>query len=71
MENNPMNTAYDGRCAFAVSTGKTDVMGGKHSLTLDNRTYLFSNGVAKFLFRILPNRVSKADGVWAKKLGSL
>lgn len=28
-ENN--SAEYDGHCAFAVSTGKTDVKGGKHS----------------------------------------
>lgn len=57
---------YDGYCAFAVSTGKTDVEGGKHSLEKDGKTYVFSNWVAKFLFRILPNRAIKADKVWSK-----
>lgn len=60
-------TEYDGHCAFAVSTGKTDVKGGKHSLTIENKTYLFSNPIAKFLFKVLPNRISKADQVWNSK----
>lgn len=67
MKNVTINAAYEGHCAFAVSTGKTDVEGGKHSLTIDNTTYLFSNGVAKFLFKLLPNRVQKANDVWNSK----
>jgi len=59
--------AYDGHCAFAVSTGKTDVKGGTHQLIIDNKTYLFSNGVAKLLFRILPGRIEKANEIWNKK----
>ncbi|MCE7990406.1 MAG: hypothetical protein HEP71_00445 [Roseivirga sp.] len=65
---NHINTAeFNGHCAFAVSTGKTDVKGGKHSLTLDGKTYLFSNPIAKFLFKMLPNRVGKANAVWQSK----
>ena len=60
---------YDGHCAFAVSTGKTDVKGGKHSMTIGEKTYLFSNPIAKFLFNMLPNRISKADAVWKNKQG--
>ncbi len=59
--------AYDGHCAFAVSTGKTDVKGGKHSLTIGGKTYLFSNPIAKFLFRMLPNRIKKADAAWKNR----
>lgn len=62
------NTAeFNGHCAFAVSTGKTDVKGGKHSLTLDGKTYLFSNPIAKILFKMLPKRVGKANAVWQNK----
>lgn len=57
---------YDGHCAFAVSTGKIDVKGGKHTLTRDGKTYVFSNPVAKLLFKLLPNRIEKANEVWAK-----
>ncbi len=60
-------TEYDGNCAFAVSTGKTDVKGGKHSLTIGNKTYLFSNPIAKVIFKILPNRIEKADTHWETK----
>ena len=67
MENNNQNIAYDGHCAFAVSTGKLDVDGGKDSHTIEGTTYKFSNPVAKFLFKILPNRVSKADAIWNNK----
>ena len=59
---------YNGHCAFAVSTGKLDVKGGKHQLTIQGRTYLFSNPVAKFLFKVLPNRIEKADENWKNNL---
>ncbi|WP_411031644.1 hypothetical protein [Spongiimicrobium sp. 3-5] len=67
MENSTTNAAYGGQCAFAVSTGKTDVPGGKHRLVIDNKTYLFSNGIAKLLFKILPNRIKKADENWSNR----
>ncbi|MDO5979348.1 hypothetical protein [Flavivirga spongiicola] len=66
--NNQNNTiAYDGHCAFAVSTGKIDIKGGKHRLTIDGKTYLFSNSIAKFLFKLLPNRIEKAEVNWQNK----
>jgi len=56
---------YDGHCAFAMSLGKKEVIGQqKYSLTKDGKIYLFSNPVAKILFRFLPNTQSKADGNW-------
>jgi len=67
MDNNNQNIAFDGHCAFAISTGKTDVQGGKDSLTIGEKTYKFSNPVAKFLFKILPNRVAKAEANWNNK----
>ena len=57
---------YNGLCAFALSTGKTDVKGGKHTATINGKTYAFSNPVAKILFKLLPNRIAKADAVWNK-----
>ena len=60
------NVQYDGHCAFAVSTGKTNVEGRKHSTTIDGKTYLFSNPVAKLLFKLLPNTMQKADRNWEK-----
>lgn len=59
--------AYDGYCAFAVSVGKTHEPGSAHELTVDGKTYLFSNPTAKFLFKVLPNRIAKADAHWNKK----
>jgi len=59
--------AYNGHCAFAVSAGKTDVIGGKHSLSIDGETYMFSNPIAKLLFKLLPNRIEKADNHWQNK----
>ena len=55
---------YEGHCAFAVSTGKLDVKGGGHTLTANGKTYVFSNPVAKLLFRLLPGRAKKADANW-------
>ncbi len=66
MENTNSIAEYNGHCAFAVSTNKLDVKGGKHSATIDGKTYIFSNPIAKFLFKILPNRIQKADAAWAK-----
>jgi YHS domain-containing protein len=60
------NLEYGGKCAFAMSTGKTNVLGGKHTATINGKTYAFSNPVAKFLFKLLPGRVEKADAVWAE-----
>ncbi|MFY0687422.1 MAG: hypothetical protein JXQ90_09665 [Cyclobacteriaceae bacterium] len=65
--NNQGSLAYEGHCAFAVSTGKLDVMGGKHQLEQNGKTYRFSNPVAKILFKVLPGRVKKADQNWAVK----
>ena len=66
-ENKNKTVEYDGHCAFAVSTGKTDVKGGKHSLSIEEKTYLFSNPIAKFLFKLLPNRIKRADTNWKNK----
>jgi len=57
---------YDGECAFAVSTGKRDVAGSaSHSVVDGDRTYYFKNGVARFLWKVLPGRAAKADATWA------
>jgi len=58
---------YDGQCAFALSTGKAGV-DGSADLTLEDggKIYQFSNPVARFLWKILPNRAAKADETWAK-----
>ena len=57
-------TEYNRHCAFAVSTGKMDVKGGKHFATINGKTYVFSNPIAKLLFKLLPNRIAKADAIW-------
>jgi YHS domain-containing protein len=66
MENRD-NIQFDGNCAFAVSTGKMEVKGTAYSSTLDGKVYFFSNPIAKFLFRILPNRVEKANANWKNR----
>lgn len=65
---NQHNTAeYNGHCAFAVSTGKLNVKGGENSTVIDGKTYIFSNPVAKILFKLLPNRIGKANAHWKNK----
>jgi len=66
-DNRNISPEYDGHCAFAVSTGKTDVKGRKHQLTMRDKTYVFSNPVAKLLFKLLPKRVEKANNTWNHK----
>ncbi|MCH7613377.1 MAG: hypothetical protein IIB95_02920 [Candidatus Marinimicrobia bacterium] len=66
-DNTNIHLEYDGHCAFAVSTGKTDVMGGNHQITIGDKTYVFSNAVAKLLFKLLPKRVEKANEIWNNK----
>ena len=57
---------FDGECAFALSTGKKGVA-GRQDLTLeeDGRRYVFSNPVARFLWKVLPGRRAKAEATWA------
>lgn len=60
--------AFDGQCAFALSTGKVGVAGStKHQLVDDGTTYYFKNGAARFLWRALPGRSDKAAAVWARE----
>ena len=66
-QKNSSAVEYDGQCAFAVSVGRKGVAGGRHQAIIDGRTYPFKNRVAKLLFKLLPNRVIKADEVWNRK----
>ncbi len=60
--------SFDGQCAFAISTGKLGVDGSqRHRLDDGGRTYLFKNGAAKLLWRLLPGRAAKAEEVWAAR----
>ena len=57
---------FEGHCAFALTLGKKDVMGKKSIyLIKDGKKYLFSNPVAKLLFRVLPGRLKKAESNWS------
>lgn len=56
---------FDGQCAFALSTGKKGVAGRQDcALEQDGRRYLFSNPVARFLWKVLPGRRARAEGAW-------
>ena len=63
-----MNTQfeYNGLCAFALSVGKTDVPGvSKHFANINGKYYCFSNIIAKWLFKLLPSSITKAEQNWA------
>ena len=48
-----------------MSLGKKEVMGlKKYTFVKDGKNYIFSNPIAKFLFRALPNTKNKADVHW-------
>jgi len=67
MTQNGPNTEpeYGGKCAFAVRVGKLDVP-GKHEAVIDGKLYRFSNVVARWLFKVLPNSAERADSNWDK-----
>ncbi len=57
---------FGGQCALALSTGKTGVPGSvKHQLVEGDKTYYFKNGVARFVWKLSPNRSVKAEAAWA------
>lgn len=61
---------FDGQCAFALSTGKKGVAGKPDLYTdQDDKRYLFSNPVARLLWRVLPGRRAKAESTWSKRQG--
>lgn len=58
---------YGGECAFALSTGKRNVVGSdKHVVVDGTKTYYFKNPVARLLWKLLPNRAAKADLAWSR-----
>ena len=65
MENN--NIEYDGKCAFALSLGKNPPpdTSGKYTMIKEGKTYSFLNPVAKFLFKVFPKSIEKADENWS------
>ena len=64
MNTQSQTAEYNGLCAFALSLGKTDVKGGNQHLIINGKKYVFSNPLAKMLFKVLPNRVEKANNAW-------
>lgn len=61
------NFEYSGKCAFALSLGKdAPDTNGKYTMTKDGKTYTFLNPVAKFLFKLFPNSIQKANAAWNK-----
>ncbi|MBT3190325.1 MAG: hypothetical protein HN736_09805 [Anaerolineae bacterium] len=67
-ENSELPVEFDGDCAFALSVGKRDVEGDKNTyLIRDGEKYLFSNSVAKFLWRIILGQKKKSETNWEMK----
>jgi hypothetical protein len=59
---------FNGECAFALSLGKSGVIGSpNHQLEENGHVYQFKNGVARFLFKTMPNRSEKAAAAWAAR----
>lgn len=59
---------YRGQCAFALSIGKKGVAGKDNCYMIqDGRKYLFSNSVARFLWRVLPGRRDNAERNWSDR----
>ena len=57
---------FDGQCAFALSTGKKNVPGNeKLFLVQGGRRFIFSNPVARFLWKVLPGRLGKAESTFS------
>lgn len=56
---------FGGNCAFALSTGKKNVMGKENYFLIQNgKKYVFSNAVAKFLWRVIPGCQKRATSTW-------
>ena len=59
---------FDGQCAFALSTGKKDVPANEDLFLIQSgRKFNFSNPVARFLWKVLPGRLRKAESTWSAK----
>jgi hypothetical protein len=59
---------YDGKCAFALSLGKTPSdTNKKYLLTKNGKTYAFLNPIARFLFKLSSKNIEKADKNWNNK----
>ena len=62
------NMEYDGKCAFALSLGKTPPdTSGKRIYTKNGKTYSFLNPVAKLLFILFPKSIEKANRNWKQE----
>ena len=56
--------AYDGRCAFATSLGKTETGSPSHWAIREGRLFLNSNAIAHLLWKAIPGRIAAADRRW-------
>ena len=66
LQQNVQSPEFGGQCAFALSTGKNGVLGKNNLFVIQNgKKYLFSNPVAKFLWKIFPGRREKAEACWS------
>ena len=58
---------FEGLCAFALSSGKTNVRGGTYKASIKGKTYVFSNLVGKILVQISPDRIKIAEHYWRSR----
>lgn len=58
---------FEGRCAFALSIGRTsNTPRGKsdYRLTRNGNRYFFAGGLQKILFRLIPGSLTRAHRNW-------
>ena len=58
---------FNGECTFSLSLGKKGIPGNPASYTLrEGKKYLFANSVVKFLWKLVPDGVRKAERTWSQ-----
>lgn len=58
---------FGGQCTFALSLGKKGIAGDPGCYTVqDGKKYLFANPVLKVLWKVIPDRVRKAERTWSR-----
>jgi hypothetical protein len=62
---------FDGQCTFSLSLGKKGIAGNPGCYTVHaGKKYLFANPVVKLLWKVIPDRVRKAEQTWSQSSNS-